>query len=104
MRELVVWFVGSLIDGRVVLTAAHCAQGRDVTQLVASVGEWDANIESELYPTQDISVDKMIIHPDYNSGDLCNDIALLILKETADLAQPHIGLSCLPAASGFSLT
>ena len=82
------------------MTAAHCVQGRDVNNLITSLGQWDAGVDSDLYPQQDVSIVKMIIHPDYNNDDLCNDVALLVLAEDADLSQPHIGLSCLPATTG----
>ena len=36
------FFLGSLVDARVVLTAAHCVAGRTVENLRARVGEWDA--------------------------------------------------------------
>ena len=90
---------GSLIDPRVVLTAAHCVDTRAAANLIARVGEWDASTASAAYPSKDISVSKSIIHPSYRAADLCNDVALLVLAEAADTAQPHIGLACLPATA-----
>ena len=83
---------GSLIDPRVVLTAAHCVQNREAANLRARVGEWDASSSTEAYPSKDISVSKTIVHHDYRAADLCNDAALLVLGEDADLSQPYIGL------------
>ena len=91
---------GSLIDSRVVMTAAHCISGRDVTKILVSVGQWDASTSSDLYPDINIPVTKMIIHPGFNSNNLCNDIGLLILDTDADLAQPHVGVTCIPTTSG----
>ena len=88
---------GSLVDPRVVLTAAHCVDGVDAGDLLARVGEWDASVSTGSYPSKDISVTRTILHPDYRAADLCNDVALLILADPADTTQPHIGLSCLPA-------
>ena len=75
-------------------------KGRNVSKLLVAVGEWDNTISSELYPKKDIGVTKMIIHPNYNSDNLCNDLGLLVLAEDADLDQPHIGVACLPATTG----
>ena len=94
---------GSLIDSRAVLTAAHCISGKDVTQLLVSVGQWDASTSSDLYPDTNIPVIKMIIHPEYNSNNLCNDIGLLILDTEADLSLPHVGVTCLPTTSGIHI-
>lgn len=90
---------GSLIDVRVILTAAHCIQNKDAANLRARVGEWDASTTTEAYASKDISVTRTISHPDYRAADLCNDVALMILAEDADISQPHIGLSCLPDTS-----
>merc|ERR1719357_2267072 len=87
---------GSLIDVRVVLTAAHCIDSSNVADLKARVGEFDASITSEPFPSKDILVTKTIIHPNYRAADLCNDVALMILAEDADISQPHIGLACVP--------
>ena len=90
---------GSLIDPGVILTAAHCVENKDAANLKARVGEWDASTSTEAYASKDISITKTISHPNYRAADLCNDVALMILAEEADISQPHIGLSCLPDTS-----
>ena len=70
---------------------------------VNSLSTLDTGIASTLYPANDFSVSKVIIHPDYNSNDLCNDVGLLILEADADVSLPHVGLACLPATSGLKL-
>ncbi|XP_052888905.1 uncharacterized protein LOC128297320 [Anopheles moucheti] len=49
-----------------------------------------------IYPTQQIPVEKIIIHPHYNSSDYRNDIALLKLARPVDTSQPHVQPICLP--------
>ena len=46
---------GSLVSVRVVLTAAHCVQGRAPGSLMVRLGEWDASATTEALPTQVIS-------------------------------------------------
>ena len=43
---------GSLVSVRVVLTAAHCVQGRNPGSLTVRLGEWDASATTEALPTQ----------------------------------------------------
>jgi len=90
---------GSLVDEKVVLTAAHCVVGKAVTTLLARVGEWDASTDTEIYKSQDILASSVVIHPDYYPPGVFNDIALLVLATPADISQPHIGVSCLPSSS-----
>jgi len=90
---------GSLVDEKVVLTAAHCVSGKAVATLIARVGEWDASTDTEIYKSQDIRASSVVIHPDYYPPGVFNDIALLVLATPADISQPHIGISCLPSSA-----
>uniref|UniRef100_A0A182PRL6 Peptidase S1 domain-containing protein n=1 Tax=Anopheles epiroticus TaxID=199890 RepID=A0A182PRL6_9DIPT len=84
----------TLIHPRFVVTAAHIFNKTE--NLVASFGEWDMNREENVYAKQNIDIDQnVIVHPEYNSVGLLNDIALAMLKQNV-LYQKHIRPICLP--------
>ncbi|CRL07164.1 CLUMA_CG020152, isoform A [Clunio marinus] len=87
---------GSLIHPSVVLTAAHCVQGKTPSALKVRAGEWDTQTKNELFPHTDHDVQDLIIHQQYYKGGLHNDIALLFLKNPVQLEQ-HINTVCLPS-------
>ncbi|KFB34778.1 AGAP010730-PA-like protein [Anopheles sinensis] len=84
---------GTLIHPRHVLTTAHNVEGK--SNLIARFGEWDIGSDKEPYPHQEITVDKIIIHPHYSRSPIKNDIALLALKTRVQY-QVHIQPICLP--------
>lgn len=86
---------GSLITPNVVLTAAHCVNGKPPATLKIRAGEWDTQTKNELYPHSDHEVVDVIVHENFYKGGLHNDIALLILKEPIVIAE-HINTICLP--------
>jgi len=67
---------GSYIGQRWVVTAAHCVEDALVESLAINIGGHDL-AENQ---TNVIDVEKIIIHPDYNSAIVGNDLALLLLK------------------------
>lgn len=87
---------GSLVDERVVLTAAHCVAGKTPAALTARLGEWDASITTETNPSLDMRVAAVVVHPNYYPPGVFHDLATLILSSPADLSKPNIGLACLP--------
>merc|ERR1712130_8101 len=86
-----------LVDEWVVLTAAHCVSSYSASSLTARVGEWDATSTTERYPSTDLAVRQVVLHPDFYKPGVFNDVAVLLLSQAADTTQPHIGVSCLPA-------
>lgn len=86
---------GSLIQPGVVLTAAHCVAGKAPGILKVRLGEWDTQHDYELSKHEDKVVRSAVIHPEYNSGNLWNDFALLFLESPYTL-QSHIDTVCLP--------
>ncbi|XP_023311796.1 trypsin-10-like [Anoplophora glabripennis] len=84
---------GSLIHPQVVLTAAHCLLNKKVFKVRA--GEWNTKSKEEPFPHQDRSVLEALLHPNFHSGSLRNDIALLFLTDPL-IFHVNIGLICLP--------
>ncbi|KAJ0169980.1 hypothetical protein K1T71_014586 [Dendrolimus kikuchii] len=85
---------GSLIHPSVVLTAAHYVAQANALRVRA--GEWDTQNTKEPYPFQDRDVENVVIHEDFNAGNLFYDIALLFLAEPMDTTAPNVGVVCLP--------
>ncbi|XP_057334403.1 phenoloxidase-activating factor 2-like [Microplitis mediator] len=86
---------GSLIHPQAVLTAAHCVKGRDFWELIVRAGEWDTQTRSEPLPHQNRDVSRIIIHPNFKSGNLHNDFAILILSKPVEYAE-NVDIVCLP--------
>jgi len=87
----------SLIEGGVVLTAAHCLLQPSAIEpeaLSVRCGEWDTGEEDQL-PFQERDVTTVQIHPCYNNDNLHHDVALLFLRDKFQ-EEPHISPVCLP--------
>lgn len=68
---------GALVSDRYVLTAAHCLRQEDPT--VARLGEY--SILTDDGDQVDVEVESVVVHPEYNSATVYNDIALVKLAE-----------------------
>lgn len=86
---------GSLIHPHVVLTAAHCVQGKTAEHLSVRLGEWDTQTINEIFPHADHEVAQVIVHADFGPANLYHDVALLVLKSACQLSA-HINTICLP--------
>ena len=58
-------------------------------------GEWDTQQEVERYDHQDRQAEQVIVHPAFNSRNLANDFALIMMKEPFE-RNHHIDTICLP--------
>ena len=58
-------------------------------------GDTDLNKDRTDQIYQDVSVEKIIRHPEYNSNNHYDDIALLILKEEFEITS-NVGIVCVP--------
>lgn len=65
----------------------------------ARLGEWDAQVTTEPNPYVEISISKITVHPQYNSQNLQNDIAVLKLCSAAPISSPNINTACLPSGA-----
>jgi hypothetical protein len=90
---------GSLIHPKVVLTATHCVVSAKPNNLkiVATGEEIFYNLGSN--EKNERNVAKIIKHPEYYSGGLYNDIALLILENEYSFSSEFLNSICLPPAN-----
>lgn len=86
---------GSLIHPRVVLTAAHCVDGKPAESLRVRLGEWDTQSTNEIFGHSDHEVAHISSHPEFGNANLFNDIALVVLKTEVRLSV-FINTICLP--------
>lgn len=64
------------------------------------VGEWNAANLNEPIPAEDIGIVNVFIHPNFNSANLQNDVAILQLAKTISLNDKStVGTICLPDAN-----
>ncbi|XP_064099771.1 transmembrane protease serine 9-like [Macrobrachium nipponense] len=88
---------GSIISNQWVLTAAHCAAAASPSNLYVVIGEHNWATTSETNVTQKIKALFMIVHPQYNSNTLDNDMALIKLESAVTFpADNKIAPVCLP--------
>ncbi|CAB4065920.1 unnamed protein product [Lepeophtheirus salmonis] len=85
----------SLIAPGVVLTGAHCVFNTLKESIKIRCGEWDSQNEVEPMIHQDREIKDIRIHPQFDSKNIKNDIALLFMEEDFELA-PHVDTICLP--------
>jgi len=89
---------GSLIAPNVILTAGHCVDKvseLNTEKIMVRCGEWDTQKEVERFNHQDRQAEKVIVHPAFNSKNLENDFALIMMKEPFE-RNHHIDTICLP--------
>ena len=73
---------GSILNARWVVTAGHCVQGVSPKAMRIVAGDHNRTVNEGVEQFSNVS--RVVIHPQYNSGTLENDIALL------ELATPFI--------------
>lgn len=64
------------------------------------MGEWNAAGAAQPLPPQEFLVSRIFVHPNFNSANLKNDVAILRLAVSVPLGQtPTITTACLPVQS-----
>lgn len=85
-----------LVSNQWLATAAHCVRKLRPDELKVRLGEWDVNRDDEFYPFVETNVRDIIVHPEFQTASLVNDLALLRLERPVDAEQmPHVAPACL---------
>jgi len=87
---------GAIIDAEWIVTAAHCVDRyrNRVSDYLIRVGEHD--LKKREGTEQDYNVAKIIIHPNWKSHSIQNDIALIKLEKPIQFNQ-HVSPVCIPS-------
>ncbi|XP_046644545.1 trypsin-1-like [Daphnia pulicaria] len=89
---------GSILNENTILDAAHCVDGvADVSIFRVVAGEHDLFQVSSL--EQNMDVNNILMHPDYNKKTSENDIALIYLAAPLDLSVPSAKPINMPPAT-----
>jgi len=86
---------GSLIDGKHVLTAAHCCDGAQPKHILAHVKDYSRKVIDE--GEKILKVTKIVEHVDFSYRHYKNDVCLLTLEEDVSEIIEH-KYACLPPA------
>ena len=95
-------YVGSgvLITPNHVLTVAHKVASYTNGGLKVRLGESDGQSTSEMYPYKEYLTQKIVVHSNFNSVNLENDVALITLSGTVPISNcPNINTACFPSAA-----
>merc|ERR1719341_2941740 len=74
---------GSLVSSNMVVTAGHCCDGQSARRLGVAVGSH--KLHSMDSDQENIQVSRVILHEDYDSFNILNDICLLELESAATM-------------------
>lgn len=89
---------GTVVDKRVVVTAAHCLQGVRASNIRFALGP------NAAAPQAQLGVSRVVAHPQYDERRLTNDIGVLILSQDAPVTPIAINDSMSSSWVGRSLT
>merc|ERR550539_836359 len=86
---------GSIVSSNMVVTAAHCCDGQSASRLGVAVGSH--KLHSMDSDQENIQVSRVILHEDYDSFNILNDICLLELESAATMGA-HVSTIGFPRA------
>merc|ERR1719414_203341 len=89
---------GSLVKDNMVVTAGHCCDGQSASRLGVRVG--NHHLYQDDPDQEDIAVAKVMLHEQYDSWTITNDICLLELESSADFSSSVIDKIMLPSEGG----
>lgn len=84
-----------IVLNEIFFQAAHCMLNKVESDFSIRVGEWDTQNENERLPHSDHKIREIVIHENFSKSNLRNDIALLFLEDSVQVAD-HINPVCLP--------
>lgn len=85
---------GALINDEWVMTASHCIDGDSAEDLTLALGDHDLSTETETNHVN-VGVKQIIMHADYDTHTMDNDVALLQMARKVEFSQT-IAPICLP--------
>merc|ERR1711992_359576 len=87
---------GSLVKENMVVTAGHCCDGQSASRLGVRVG--NHHLYEDDPDQADIAVKTVMLHEQYDSWTITNDICLLELDGMADLSSSVIDTISIPSS------
>lgn len=89
--------ISLLVSPTTAITANHCLKGAFASpeSFIIRAGEWDRSSTLEFAPHHDRPVSRIVSHPQYYSGGLFNDIALLKWHSPLE-KEVNVAPICLP--------
>lgn len=104
-------FQGTLIHPYYVLTTVFAAGYNQNTLQIVRLGDYDTSMDEDCQEIdgdeqcapapQDIQIAQVIKHPDHNDPKLANDVALIKLRQPADLSSNFVRPICVPTEDTF---
>ena len=85
---------GSVIETKLVLTAAHCLKDQLVSQMRIVFGSGDLSLAGPYRIERNVS--EAIVHPLYHDGQSYYDVAVLVLDKELDFSEGVTNI-CLPS-------
>ncbi|XP_058802891.1 phenoloxidase-activating factor 2-like [Phymastichus coffea] len=93
---------GVLMDATHVVTAAHkvAAYANNPEAMLVRLGDWNGRASTEPYQPVSVNVARVVLHPNFNSVNLDNDVAVIRLNGVVPIASyPNINTACKPTAA-----